>query len=160
MLEGLMLEFPEVWRRYPELATMRRAELKSVLVATVTGGFRAARLSDALRNLTDYAGYRVSRRRPSLYDSLQPWLRRRSVEWWCDGPEAAGLEIGCSREPEPLTITQLVTAPAFALRTAGRTGLIIAVAVAVNLIVGCQYGSREWSLPCHRGPPFAYGESI
>jgi glycosyltransferase involved in cell wall biosynthesis len=70
MLEGLMREFPDVWRRYPELATMRRAELKSVIVATVSGRFRAARRSDALRNLTDYAAYTLSRNRQSLYDSL------------------------------------------------------------------------------------------
>jgi glycosyltransferase involved in cell wall biosynthesis len=71
MLEGFMA-FPELWARYPDLAAMRRAELKSVLVSTVTGRFRTTRLSDALRDVESYAAYKLrsSQSRSSLFDWL------------------------------------------------------------------------------------------
>ena len=71
MLEGLM-ESPELWARYPELAAMRRAELKSVAVSTVTGRFRTTRLLDALRDTGGYAAdkLRKTRNHTSLFDWL------------------------------------------------------------------------------------------
>jgi glycosyltransferase involved in cell wall biosynthesis len=68
LFEGLA-ELPELWDRYPQLAAMRSAERKSVLVSLLTGRFRTTRLPDALADIEVYAAYKLrgaSRRAPIL----------------------------------------------------------------------------------------------
>ncbi len=72
LLEGLS-EFPEIWRRFPRLAELRRTERRSLLVATATGRFRTQRLRDALGDDLGYGGFllrRLTGRCNSLFDRL------------------------------------------------------------------------------------------
>jgi glycosyltransferase involved in cell wall biosynthesis len=71
-LEGLR-ELTDLWERYPKLATMRITELKSLVVATITGRHRTVRSMDALADVLAYGGFFARDalgRRSSLFDRL------------------------------------------------------------------------------------------
>jgi glycosyltransferase involved in cell wall biosynthesis len=59
LLEGLR-EVPDLWRRYPELATRERTEQKSAIVSLVTGRYRR-KLGDASEDAARYAAHRLKR---------------------------------------------------------------------------------------------------
>jgi glycosyltransferase involved in cell wall biosynthesis len=74
MLEGLS-EIPEIWRRYPALAGMRRDAEKSMLVSLATGRYRNRSVAHALAEARRYVAHRTRRRLgspASVYDVLGP----------------------------------------------------------------------------------------
>lgn len=72
LLEGLT-ELRGLWSRYPQLAAMRRAEQKSMLVSLLTGRYRAVRRADVLTDSRAYLSHltrRTAGRPRSLFDRL------------------------------------------------------------------------------------------